>query len=622
MDASNAAEINNEDFEITIIPSKSVTKSPPKLTPDQYERSRSKQVTTNFKNLLSALALFEYMFTDDKSKDDDIVANLKFEIDESFTDLSASQLYYLGMKCEHKAVVVAISSKDGEKISIYWKSKELQHFLTFKAYNGMIFREYKELFDFIINFLVTSLRIGHLGVFNQLFIQHEMHIVELHFLADSRNFNLLLIAAEQGNPLVVKNLLNFNITTNSPIDGINAQRLAYHHRHYSVLYHLLEQNLPYPYLFDVNHSSIEIKNFLGKSTELHKMILDKNEAKIVEILSKNPNCCHFFNAKNESAATIAVKSKQLDIYKLLLSHNVWFGVNEDIDGIIGDLSENLQSELKEIHKKFSKELPEKHINVLLANSTVGPDETSAEPRLDLLKSAFLTLNDIPLVKTILVIVAASRNFQIIFDFKRGSKNLADPASDLPYKCILHSSNILYINIWQIIHETTRNEALGTIAHEFCHYALNMIYDNLSKPYVATDQATRDKFRIISQFCYTNCDKDEAIKQVYQYPRHMQHAELIARVFYLLAKYHDQPDKLEDIQNNFRPLFDIYKAKIKVEMESALVDIENSATIEGKLGKKSRKGWIIAGGESITYECIKYRNDIFNTYRRYKEPNWI
>lgn len=103
------------------------------------------------------------MFTDDKPKDEEIVVNLKFEIDESFTDLSSSQLYYLGMKCKHKAVVVGISSKDGENISIYWKSRELQHFLTFKPYSGMIFREYKELYDFIVKFLVTSLRNGHLG---------------------------------------------------------------------------------------------------------------------------------------------------------------------------------------------------------------------------------------------------------------------------------------------------------------------------------------------------------------------------------------------------------------------------------------------------------------------------
>jgi hypothetical protein len=106
------------------------------------------------------------MFTDDKTKDDEIVANLKFEIDESFTELSSSQLYYLGMKCKHKAVVVTISSKDGEKISIYWKSKELDHFLTFKAYDGMVYREYKELYNFITKFLVTSLRNGHLGEFN------------------------------------------------------------------------------------------------------------------------------------------------------------------------------------------------------------------------------------------------------------------------------------------------------------------------------------------------------------------------------------------------------------------------------------------------------------------------
>lgn len=419
-----------------------------------------------------------------------------------------------------------------------------------------------------------------------------MQVIELHFLADSRNFNLLLIAAEHGNPLVVKNLLNFNITTNSPIEGINAQRLAYHHRHYSVLFNLLEYNLQYPYLFDINHSSIEIKDFLAKSCELHKMILDRNEEKIVEILTQNPNIRHFFNAKNESAATIAVKNKLIDIYKLLLTHNIWFGVNEDIEGIIGELNENLQEELKTIHKEFSKELPEKHINVLMANSTVGFDETSDEQRLDLLKYAFLTLNNIPLIKTILIIVAASRNFQIIFDFKRDSINLVNPSSDLAYKCILDSSHILYINIWHIVHEHIKSDALGTIAHEFCHYALNMIYDNLSKPYIATDQQTREKFRNISQFCYTNCEKEEAIKQVYQYPRHMHHAELIARVPYLLAKYHNQPEKQAEVQENFKPLFDIYKQKILVEMDSALVDIENSVTLENKINRKSKRGWMV------------------------------
>jgi hypothetical protein len=122
----------------------------------------------------------------------------------------------------------------------------------------------------------------------------------------------------------------------------------------------------------------------------------------------------------------------------------------------------------------------------------------------------------------------------------------------------------------------------------------MVYDNLSKPYIATDQQTREKFKFISQFCYTNCEIEEAIKQVYQYPRHMHHAELIARVPYLLAKYHNQLEKLDEIQECFKPLFDIYKQKIIIEMESALVDIENSVSLENKVNKKSKRGWKVFG----------------------------
>ena len=112
--------------------------------------------------------------------------------------------------------------------------------------------------------------------------------IEPYVLADSRGFSLLLVAAELGNAEIVEILLSFGADTESPIDGINAQSLAWNGRHSEVLLAIAKANLPYPLGMDVTQLSDEFKEFYKNTEELHEAIIAKDEEKVKKILRKNP----------------------------------------------------------------------------------------------------------------------------------------------------------------------------------------------------------------------------------------------------------------------------------------------------------------------------------------------
>lgn len=405
----------------------------------------------------------------------------------------------------------------------------------------------------------------------------KLHItsIELHFLADARDYNLLLLAAECGNLEVVKSLLALGITYQTI--STNAQALAYKNHHFNVLMSLLQSNLSYPDSIDINQCSDAIIQFSETINELHIAIIDGNEPKVVEILKQNSHLRYFYNVKNQSAASIALEHKRINIYKILLDYNVFFGPNENTEEIMAKLSKGMREDLRELHLEYSKDLPEKHMSVLIANSMLGPDVTKDKNKLNTLMFAFGVLNKNPLTRILLMVVAASRYFQIIFDFNRESINVIDPTSEGQSRGLFYSSGRIYISAWPLLYESFRYEAIGTLAHELCHYAMNLTYDNISKPYLSNDEKTKQIFNEISAVCKQNCKKDEIVNLVYKnYPESEQHAELIVRAPHMIAMYTMQPEKLDESQENFKPLFDVYEYKIVPEMEEALPRIEAEA----------------------------------------------
>ena len=210
-----------------------------------------------------------------------------------------------------------------------------------------------------------------LGILKDHCISPEANKIELHSLADNRDFNLLLLAAETGRADIVQILLEMGISPESPDESEKAQDLAWENDHCDVILTLLKANLPFPSEIEPSLCSDDLKKFIKTNEEIHEAILDKNAERVEEIRAKNPDQRHFYNIHNESAAKIAIQSKSLGIYELLINHKVFFAHHEDEEEFWDDLEEEERRFVREIHFRHLKDLPEKHINILMAHSFVG-----------------------------------------------------------------------------------------------------------------------------------------------------------------------------------------------------------------------------------------------------------
>lgn len=407
---------------------------------------------------------------------------------------------------------------------------------------------------------------------------------QLHILADHRNYNLLLIAAELGDLFVVNFMLDGGFRTEA--HDTNAQTLAYNHGHFEIVSSLLQSNLTYPKNINIQECPNFIIEFYEVSQNLYNAMMSKDSSQVLEILSLNPEIRHFYNLNNESAPAFALRNKLLDMYGILISKDIRFGPHEKFSEIKDKMKESEREELREIHYKESKFLPDNHMHVLLANSRLAPNTTHHKDKYKYIQKAFEVLNDHPMVQILLMIVAASRNFRIVFDFNRDSVEVIDPTADASTRGIFYLSGRIYIAAKQLLKPNTEFEAWGTLAHELCHYAMNLVYDNMAKPYFSSDLETAVEFEEISKICMENHESEEIISLVYQcYPLNMQHAELIVRVPHLIIQYINDPSRFEEVRRIFDQLFAIYEKKFFEEMKEALPEIEARAEFETQKNQK-------------------------------------
>lgn len=422
-------------------------------------------------------------------------------------------------------------------------------------------------------------------------VDSETLSIGLHLLADYRNYNLLLIAAEKGDFYITNFMLDAGFSTDS--HDTNAQTLAYKGRHFEILFSLLKSNLTYPKNIKIEECPDEIKNFYEISQNLHEAIMSKNIAKIDELLLKHQEIHHFYNLNNESVMAFALRNKLFDMYELLISKDVRFGPYENFSAIKEKLNEGERTKLREINYKESKFLPDNHMHILLSNSRLAPSTTYYKQKYDIIQKSFEILNENPFIKIILLIVAASRNFRIVFDFNRNSVELIDPTAEATTKGLFYSFGRIYVASKELLNPRTKLEALGTLVHELCHYAMNIVYENVARPYLSDDEITEKEFVDISKDCFNNKEKEKIIKLVYEcYPINMQHAELIVRVPHLMMLYSNNEIQFKKTRSDFIKLFEIYEQKIVKEMEEALPQIEAKSEVETQDNRRKIRNLIL------------------------------
>lgn len=69
----------------------------------------------------------------------------------------------MSMQFSLLSTIISFLSKNSGKFSIYWKPKYIQHFLSMRSCEGLTVDEGEQLLKFVEDFLMESLKKGHLG---------------------------------------------------------------------------------------------------------------------------------------------------------------------------------------------------------------------------------------------------------------------------------------------------------------------------------------------------------------------------------------------------------------------------------------------------------------------------
>jgi len=418
--------------------------------------------------------------------------------------------------------------------------------------------------------------------------QHSKDLNEIHLtqLADKDGFNILKLCAEEGDIKCVDILISLNIFQDDPSDIQNAQSRAQYYQHFDILLLLLKNNYTYPQYIREDLFPEDLKQFVKIFEDIHEAVKLKNFEQITRIIEEHPKIRHFYNKTNESVLKIALKLKFFDIYEHLLSHDLVLSPHENITRILAGFDDSDLTVLREIHFRCKKDLPESHMNTLMMNTSISHDDMEKEGKEKLVLRAYSVLNKDPQINPILKAVAASKRFIIVFDFKRTSVEVVDPTATDEMRGVFYLDRKICIGAKQLLDPSTEHETFGTLAHELCHYAMFLTFKNRAKPYQKSDHHIKEEYKKILKYCMENREKEEIISFAFGDNKHIYSAELIVRVVHLLAMYHNQPEKLQELREVYVLLFNYHSDVVLPAIKKAIPGIKSKA--DNELKEKDKK----------------------------------
>lgn len=429
--------------------------------------------------------------------------------------------------------------------------------------------------------------------------------IEIQDFINPKGLNLIQFAASDGNSEVVKFLLNLSSNKDSIIGNLNEHSLPWNQSHSDVLLTFAKSDLPYPDGVDVNDLSEDFKIFYKTTEELHQAIMDLDKQKVEAIIRDNPyKLKYFFNLQNESAAKVAIDHHALDIYETLISHDVLISPQEISKDVFETLEYSIKKNMRELHTKHSKDHPDNHINILMANSYSAHDGGNVKKNLDRVKLVYIKLSKDPFCNGILRVVAASKRIEFHYDFERDNVSIIDPTNSSYTEGVYYPKGKIYIGA-KFLCDDSENEnlAIAVIGHELCHCAMMLVFGNHAKPYFRNDQLAKQEFERINQICCNKCNNEEIVSLVYEcYPESLHHAELVVRGPHMTWVYYDQPDILQQKQDTFKELFAYNINYVLPEMVKAVPQIKKREKLEQEQKDKKisqlRRNFFISVGASI------------------------
>ena len=342
-------------------------------------------------------------------------------------------------------------------------------------------------------------------------------------------------------------------------------------------------------LFELQVIKLSI-SFLESLTDeikinLHAEIVSGNAETVSGIIENSFSDKVALDIKAESAVSKALRSKAFDIYEILIKNGFWLSKDENFQIITKYYNSDEMKDLKTIHKRCSIDPDNNYLAILLMKCKLihSTNEDVRRNFYKLLIKVFTHLANIECISFLLKIVTFSESLKLIFDFEHDSVNTIDPTLDAGTLGIsFYNSGLLLIGAKGLLgDEKELREVMGVIAHEIAHYALQMLYENDSKPYKKNDEINEAKIcRIISK-CRETMKVEELIKLVFNYEEKNYHAEIIVRIPHMLAlyTYEGGSEILQERRRNFPELFEFYEQKVLTDLRNETQNLKIKIQIQ-------------------------------------------
>ncbi|KAL7013457.1 hypothetical protein ACKWTF_015406 [Chironomus riparius] len=406
-------------------------------------------------------------------------------------------------------------------------------------------------------------------------------------------YNLLMLAIAHRNADAAEILIRSRINLNVTVDHLNAADLACATGQFNILSTLIRFNSQYPHNFNLQNAHLaEIGDIQLRTRLIHDQIMDVDEQNdfetskdiIVGAASIFPNLKYWYDLTNQSAVTKAILRRKFRTYQLLLEIGLCLGPYEDVAAIREGLSELEQQRLTFINAEIAQNLQRDYLLTLRTNSFDWQHNPDLETQTDKIDEAFKILNENEFIQPILQIVAASRDFRIIFDFNRTSVEAVDFTSHRQtegvFQTVLAMNFHIYIGAHDLLNEHTKLRTIGTLAHELCHCAMLLTYNNRCKPYERGNGEARNAFDVITRRCLAISRNGNAIEQeeivalVSNYNQAKHHAEMIVRAPHMMMLYQESP-RLQQVQTTYNDLFTDFTVRVIPNIMSRITQVRDN-----------------------------------------------
>lgn len=315
----------------------------------------------------------------------------------------------------------------------------------------------------------------------------------------------------------------------------------------------------------------------------------------------------------------AIPKKSLPLIEKLIEHNVSFGPNENSDDVYENFTLEERRELRDLLHKHIKSSTDNFLHSFMSNSYVTYDTVRPDEKFEILQKIYLKLSEKPMIKILMEFIGASKQFQLIYDFKHTTVCHMDPCTGSESISVFYPKMCrIYVAAYNLLDQATEDEVCGSLVKELCHLACYICFENGCKPYAKSDRGRQESYKEIYELVKAKKDENEKIAEVFNfYPEDHLEGMIIAQVPYFYGLYSNEPDKLKEVRMKYLKLFHFYETTLTVDfkkMTSKILDRKDTRVYMQEKEMQRIKVWflvaVIVGllamlSIALTRQCVVY-----------------